>query len=74
MITDAPVDRSASGHTPTHTTPTHTPASAGSGTAASAAGSDGASAEPNFSDPTATPNGNGVSAGSTNPGDSRSSS
>lgn len=75
VITDAPVDRSVSGHTtPTHTTPTHTPGTAGSGTAAPAAGSDGASAEPSFSDPTATPNGNGVSAGSSNPGDSRSSS
>ena len=41
------------------------------GTAAPAAGSDGAAAEPAFSDPTATPNGNGVSAGSSNPGDQR---
>jgi preprotein translocase subunit YajC len=44
------------------------------GPAAPAAGSDGASVEPSFSDPTATPNGNGVSAGSSTPGDSRPSS
>jgi preprotein translocase subunit YajC len=67
VITDAPVDRSASAHTTGTGTAAH-------GTAAPAAGSDGAAAEPSFSDPTATPNGNGVSAGSSNPGDPRSSS
>jgi preprotein translocase subunit YajC len=69
VITDAPVDHTAPPHTTgaTNDTATH-------GTAAPAAGSDGASAEPSFSDPTATPNGNGVSAGSSNPGDPRSSS
>ena len=69
VITDAPVDRTASGHASpasTHTT--------GSGSAAPAVGSDGAAAEPSFSDPTATSNDNGVSAGSSNPGDSRSTS
>jgi preprotein translocase subunit YajC len=71
-IADAPVDHSA----PTHGT--SVPASNGTashgtashGTAAPAAGSDGAAAEPSFSDPTATPNGNGVSAST--PGDQRS--
>jgi preprotein translocase subunit YajC len=70
VIADAPVDRSAS----THTATTGTTGTGAHTTAAPAAGSDGASAEPSFSDPTATPNGNGVSAGSSNPGDSRSSS
>jgi preprotein translocase subunit YajC len=69
VITDAPVDHSA----PTHTTGAAN-GTATHGTAAPAAGSDGAAAQPSFSDPTATPNGNGVSAGSTNPGDPRSSS
>ena len=66
VIIDAPVDHPATTHT--------TNGSATRGTAAPAAGSDGAAAEPSFSDPTATPNGNGVSAGTSNPGDSRSSS
>jgi preprotein translocase subunit YajC len=71
-IADAPVDRTA----PTHGT--SAPASNGTashgtashGTATPATGSDGAAAEPSFSDPTATPNGNGVSAST--PGDQRS--
>jgi preprotein translocase subunit YajC len=84
VITDAPVDHAApttsapapNGAAPNGTAPngTATNGTATHGTAAPAAGSDGAAAEPSFSDPTATPNGNGVSAGSTNPGDPRSSS
>jgi preprotein translocase subunit YajC len=63
-IADAPVDHSA----PTHGT--STAASHGTASHGTAAGSDGAAAEPSFSDPTATPNGNGVSAST--PGDQRS--
>ena len=68
VITDAPVDHT----TPTHTTGAANGTAANRGTAAPAAGSDGAAAEPSFSDPTATPNGNGVSAGTSNPGEPRS--
>ena len=73
-IADAPVDHSAPTHgTSTPASPgTTSPGTASPGTAShgTAAGSDGAAAEPNFSDPTATPNGNGVSAST--PGDTRS--
>jgi preprotein translocase subunit YajC len=70
VITDAPVDHTHTASAPNSTAPNRT---ASHGTA-TPAGSDGAASEPTFSDPTATPNGNGVSAGSTNPGDSRPSS
>jgi preprotein translocase subunit YajC len=65
VITDAPVEHTHTAGAPNSTAPHGT---------ATPAGSDGASSEATFSDPTATPNGNGVSAGSTNPGDSRPSS
>jgi preprotein translocase subunit YajC len=62
------------GSTGTGSTGTGSTGAGSPGPAAPAAGSDGASVEPSFSDPTATPNGNGVSAGSSTPGDSRPSS